>query len=269
MEWLIGLSDALYLLLNGLSGRSWLLDSLIALPIDNPLVKAGPVGAAFVYAWHSGGDEAQTKRRRSVLLVTIGALALVLAATKTIGGGVFLPRPFVQAETAWHLEEGRLAESPVLAYRAPHEGSAKARAEALAKGDIAANDLSSFPSDHAGFFVALALGIFLACRRAGTPALAWTFVAILLPRIVTGMHSPLDIAAGAAIGAGILLAVQRVAGFAWARRAVEPVSAWTMRHGAVAAAMLFLVAFEATSALENVRSLAGTAGDIVHGVLGA
>jgi membrane-associated phospholipid phosphatase len=269
MDVIVAISDWLYLLLNGVAGRSWLLDALIALPIDNPLVKAGPVGAAFVYAWHSGGSEAEAKRRRSILLVTLAALALTLAVTKAVGGGIFLPRPFVQAEQAWHVDGDRLVESPRLPYRTPHEGSAKARAEALERGEVARNDLYSFPSDHAGFFVALALGIFLACRRAGRVALAWTLGAILLPRIVTGMHAPLDIAGGAAIGAGLLLAAQWLARLRWPSRAVEPVSAWTLRHGAVAAGLLFLVAFEATSALENVRSLAGTADDIVQGVLGA
>ena len=268
MSAVLALNDWLFALLNGLSGRSWMLDALIALPVDNPLVKAGPVGAAFVYAWHSGGGEAETRRRRSILLVTVAALGLVLAATKTIGGGTFLPRPFVQAEQSWHLDDGRLVESPRVAYRAPLEGSAKDRQQALERGDVVENDLASFPSDHAGFFVALALGIFLACRRAGALALAWTLLAILLPRIITGMHSPLDIAAGGAIGAAVLLAAQWLAARRWPSRAVEPVSAWTQRHAAVAAALLFLVAFEATSALENVRSLAGTAGDIVGGVFG-
>ncbi|HEY0113259.1 MAG TPA: phosphatase PAP2 family protein [Allosphingosinicella sp.] len=269
LAFLQGVSDWLYLLLNGLSGRSWLLDSLIALPVDNPLVKAGPIGAAFVYAWHSGRDEAEAKRRRAILLVTVGSLILVLTATKTIGQSVFLPRPFVHSQTAWHLSDGKLVESPVLPYRGPQEGSAKARHEDLARGEIAENDLSSFPSDHAGFFVALALGIFLACGPAGAAALGWTLVAVLLPRIITGMHSPLDIAGGGAIGAVILLGTQWLARRHWPARMVEPLSAWTLRHGAIAAALLFLVAFEATNALENVRDLAGTAGDIVGGITGA
>src|SRR3712207_6925952 len=48
-----------------------LVDTLVSLPLDNNLVKAGPIGACFVYAWWSGGDEAETRRRRSTLLVTV------------------------------------------------------------------------------------------------------------------------------------------------------------------------------------------------------
>jgi membrane-associated phospholipid phosphatase len=206
MDSIVRLSDWLYLLLNGLAGRSWLLDTIVALPLDNALVKAGPIGACFVYAWWSGGDEADSRRRRSTLLVTIASLLFVMAATKTIADGIFLPRPFVHAQQAWHLEEGKLVETPRLAYREPLNGGASNRYRALARGEIEQNDLYSFPSDHAGFFVALALGIFLASRRAGALALGWTLAAILLPRIVTGMHSPLDIAVGAGIGALVLLA---------------------------------------------------------------
>ena len=84
MDLIVRLSDWLYLLLNGLSGRSWLLDTLISLPLDNNLVKAGPIGACFVYAWWSGGGEADTRRRRATLLVTIASLLFVMASTKTI-----------------------------------------------------------------------------------------------------------------------------------------------------------------------------------------
>jgi len=268
MDLIVRLSDWLYLLLNGLAGRSWMLDTIVSLPLDNNLVKAGPIGACFVYAWWSGRDETDTSRRRATLLVTIASLLLVMAATKTIADGYFQPRPFVHAQQAWHLEDGKLVETEKLAYREPLNGGVRNRYRALQRGEIEQNDLGSFPSDHAGFFFALSLGIFLASRRAGAIALAWTGAAILLPRIVTGMHSPLDIAVGAGIGAGVLLAVQFVA-----RRtqqwALEPLAGWTLRHEALAAALLFFVAFESTNVLTNVRDLAGTGEAIVEHVAGS
>jgi undecaprenyl-diphosphatase len=268
VELLIRLSDWLYLALNALAGRSWLADTLISLPLDNNLVKAGPIGACFVYAWWSGSGEAETRRRRMSLLVTIASLLFVMATTKTLAHQVFQPRPFVHAQQAWHLEDGRLVESGKLAYREPLNGNVRSRYEALKRGDIEQNDLVSFPSDHAGFFFALALGIFLASRRAGAVALGWTAVAVLLPRIVTGMHSPLDIAAGAAIGGAVLVL------FHWAARragqwALEPLAGWTLRNEALAAALLFFVAFESTNVLTNVRDLAGTGESIVGHVAGS
>lgn len=268
MDLIVRLSDWIYLALNGLAGRSWLLDTIVSLPLDNALVKAGPIGACFVYAWWSGGDEADTSRRRATLLVTIASLLFVMAATKTIADGIFQPRPFVHAQQAWHLEDGKLVESERLAYREPLNGAVRNRYRALTRGEIEQNDLYSFPSDHAGFFFALSLGIFLASRRAGAVALAWTVAAILLPRIVTGMHSPLDIAVGAGIGAAVLLAIQFVAR-STRQWALEPLAGWTLRHEALAAALLFFVAFESANVLTNVRDLAGTGEEIVDHVAGS
>lgn len=268
MEAIVRLSDWLYLLLNGLAGRSWLLDTMISLPLDNNLVKAGPIGACFVYAWWSGGDEADTRRRRSTLLVTVASLLFAMVATKTIADGIFQPRPFVHAQQAWHLEDGRLVETARLPYRTPLNGGVANRYRALERGEIERNDLGSFPSDHAGFFFALSLGIFLASRRAGAVALAWTVAAILLPRIVTGMHSPLDIVVGGAVGGAVLLALlfaaRRIGGWA-----LEPMAGWTIRNEALAAALLFFVAFESTNVLTNVRDLAGTGEEIVDHVAGS
>jgi membrane-associated phospholipid phosphatase len=267
MEPIIRLSDWLYLLLNGMAGRSWLLDTILSLPLDNNLVKAGPIGACFVYAWWAGRDEPDTRRRRATLLVTMASLLFVMAATKILADGYFQPRPFVHAQQAWHLEDGRLVETEKLAYREPLSGGVRNRYRALKRGEIEPNDLGSFPSDHAGFFIALSLGIFLASRRAGALALGWTGAAILLPRIVTGMHSPLDIVAGAGIGAGLLLAIQ-LAARRTRRWALEPLAGWTLRHEALAAALLFFVAFESTNVLTNVRDLAGTGEAIVDHVAG-
>lgn len=268
MDPIVRLSDWLYVLLNGLAGRSWLLDTLITLPLDNNLVKAGPIGACFVYAWWSSRDEIELRQRRATLLVTIASLLFVMATTKTLGDRIFQPRPFVHAQQAWHIEEGELVETRRLAYRQPLAGQVRKRSESLARGDIDSNDLASFPSDHAGFFLALSLGIFLAARRAGAVALAWTAVVVLLPRIVTGMHSPLDIAAGAGIGAAILLAVQFVARRTQ-RWALEPLAGWTVRHEALAAAILFFVIVESAETLVEVRELAGTGVDIIEYVAGA
>lgn len=265
-ESLLGASDALYLLLNGLAGRSWLFDSLVALAIDNNLVKAGPVAAAFFYAWQSGKDGARL-RARCVLLVTLAALPLVLAATKITADSIFLPRPFIQSQQTWHLEEGRLVEAPPLAYRAPQEGFSHGRFERLRQGEIEENDLASFPSDHAAFYFALTLGILLASRAAGLFAVGWTLIVICGSRMITGTHSPLDIVAGLAIGAAVLLPMYFLAR-RFTARLFEGVAAWTERHSALASAGLFLILFEVANTLENIREVLRTAKKIAERVLG-
>ncbi|ORC47930.1 phosphoesterase [Burkholderia sp. A27] len=59
---------------------------------------------------------------------------------------------------------------------------------------------SSFPSDHAMLWTAIATGIFLINRRVGTLALLYTAVFICLPRVYLGLHYPTDVLAGMALG---------------------------------------------------------------------
>lgn len=262
---LAALSDGLYLALNGLSGRSWLFDALVALAIDNNLVKAAPVAAAFVFAWYRrGGDR---RRARRALLATLASLLFVLVATKSIADAVFLPRPFILSEPTWQLEEGELVESPRLAYRMPREGFSHGRYERLRQGEIEDNDLASFPSDHAAFYFALALGIFFASRRAGAFALAWTLIVICGSRIVTGTHSPLDIGAGIAIGGAIVSDVWLLAD-KWLRRPFDAAGRWTMLWPGLSGALLFLAMFEAANTLENARDGARAAKKIVERAVG-
>jgi len=59
---------------------------------------------------------------------------------------------------------------------------------------------SSFPSDHAALFFALATGVYLTSRRLGWLMYLYTAVVIALPRVYLGIHYPSDILAGALLG---------------------------------------------------------------------
>jgi undecaprenyl-diphosphatase len=65
---------------------------------------------------------------------------------------------------------------------------------------------SSFPSDHAVLYFAIAIGVFAASRRIGLLSIFYTLVFIGLPRIYTGYHYPTDILGGFAIGGCLMWA---------------------------------------------------------------
>ncbi|HEX7970227.1 MAG TPA: phosphatase PAP2 family protein, partial [Stellaceae bacterium] len=65
---------------------------------------------------------------------------------------------------------------------------------------------SSFPSDHAVVFFALATAIWARYRLLGAFTYAWITLLALLPRLYTGLHYPSDLIAGAAIGTLVMAA---------------------------------------------------------------
>ena len=193
-------------------------------------------------------------RKRKILLLTLLASVFVIATTKTISKTVFLPRPFIQSQKAFHLEGDQLIESRKLLFRVPLDNESQKSFQALQKGDVFQNDLGSFPSDHAGFYLTLAVGIWLASRRAGTIAIIWTLFVIMGSRVIAGQHSPLDVMVGGGIGIAILMLVQLVVGkgFRWL---LDPLTNWTLRHQALSSALVFIIIFEAANTFQNLRPL--------------
>ena len=265
--WLMGLNDQLSLAINSVAGRSWMFDSLVALFLDNDLAKAGVIGCCFLAAWYSGKGIAATNRRK-ILLTTIVAAVCVIAITKTLSKTVFLPRPAIQSQRLYKLEGDQLTEMKRMPVRTPLDEESQKEHLELVSGNLEANDLGSFPSDHAGFFLVISFGIWLASRRLGWVALGWTLLVILAGKMISAQHTPLDIAAGAFVA----LAVLAVLRFLAARRFVDGllagISQLTIRHGALSSALIFAIVFEMSSTLVHVRQFAGLLGAVRRHVLG-
>jgi membrane-associated phospholipid phosphatase len=264
MNFLQALDDRLYILINSLTGHWALLDAFAGLPGQSNLVKAGPVGAALMFAWFSR-QPSDLERRRSILLVTLISLGLIVAITKTMGQSIFIPRPLVRSLPMLELEGQKFVPAAPLASREPLTGGDRERFEALQEGSVTANDLSAFPSDHAAFFFPLALGILIACRRAGIFAMAWTVVVILLTRVMSGMHSPIDVVAGAGIGTAVLLIMMFVAR-RWLTRLIDSVVAWTMRNEGWAAALLFPIAYAVVNVLDDLKAIGNAFLPLIKGL---
>jgi undecaprenyl-diphosphatase len=113
---------------------------------------------------------------------------------------------------------------------------------------------SSFPSDHAAVFFALATSIFFAWRAAGILALCHVFFFICLPRIYLGYHYPTDILTGALIGIGLTCISLLVV----VRKTVERVAnSWLEASPGSFYACMFVMAFQISTLFEPLR-------DVVH-----
>ena len=250
------LNDRLLLLVNSLAGRSWLFDSVVAFFQDNDLAKAGVIGCCFLAAWYGGKTANGTIDKRKILMATLVAAVFVIGTTKVLSHTIFLPRPAVESRKIYHLEGDQLVLMKRVPLRIPLDESSQKDHRDLLSGDVQANDLGSFPSDHAGFFIAISLGIWLASRRLGWIALGWTVSVILMGKMISGQHTPLDIAAGAAVAVAEVSIIQ----FAARRqlnRLLDKASGWTLRYSALSSALVFAVAFEMASTLVHVRAFLG------------
>ena len=266
-SWFLNLNDQLLLRINSIAGHSWLFDSVVAFFLDNDLAKAGVIGCCFLAAWYGGKPAAATARRK-ILLTTLMAAVCVIGTTKIISKTVFLPRPEVQSRKLFKLENDQLVEMKRMPVRVPLDEESQKDYRALLSGDVQTNDLGSFPSDHAGFFLVISLGIWLAARRLGWLALGWTVFVILSGKMISAQHTPLDVAAGGAVAVIILAMFRFVAARRWFDRVLESVSQLTIRHSALSSAFIFAVAFEMSSTMVHVREFLGLLAAVKHHGLG-
>lgn len=249
----------LFQFLNSLAGHSWWVDSVISLTLANDLLKSALIGACFFGAWYAGKNTDETRTCRRKLLVSLVSAALTLTTTTLISHRVLYPRPYLQAHKVYELKQNQLREMPKLAFHQPLDNRSMERERALQCGNVPPTDLGSFPSDHAGFFVCLSLGIWTASRRFGSIALAWTFLVILLAKLVNGLHMPIEIAVGCLIAALWLYFCEyfsRIVGDRHLNRVVN----WTTQYPSLTSAALFIAVFEIASSMDHVKALLSAVG---------
>jgi len=251
---LTNLNDQILAGMNGMAGRSWFFDSVVGLTQDNDLIKAGLIGCCFFAAWYSGKTLEDTRARRKVLLMTLVAAVCVLATTKGLSHTIFLPRPAIESQKIYHLSDDTLVAMKRMNVRVPLDEESQKDHRDLLNGDVKTNDLGSFPSDHAGFFLAISLGIFLASRRIGVVAVGWTVFVILAGKMIQAEHAPVDIAAGAAV-AITELSMLRLAARTRLGSILDKISLWTFKYSALSSALLFAIVFEISSTLFHIRAL--------------
>lgn len=150
-----------------------ILDRLAGQEESNYLFK-GEIGfVLYWYLWFKGGPD-QERRRRAVIAIMIAAILSIIVARTIAFISPFRLRPNYDP-TLVHPS-----------YSIP------------LVPDI--ENWSSFPSDTAAYFFALAFGLAYLLRRFAIPILLYTAAWVCLPRMYLGLHYASDIVAGIAIG---------------------------------------------------------------------
>jgi len=156
--------------INGFAHRSIRFDGFVTWLSDNNLLKGGVVIGIVWWLWFQNED---VRRMREALLAAMIASFPALAVARVL---------------SWVISRARPLNETRYLFRVPYGGTAKWEGA------------SSFPSDHAVLFFALATGIFFASRRTGWFVFIYVSTVICLPRLFLAEHYATDILGGAAIG---------------------------------------------------------------------
>jgi len=222
------LDDAIVLAMNSMVGRSSRFDSWSVFVSDSSLLKGAVFVSIIWWYWFRPGDPAVIRRTREHLVATLasGVFAIVVARALAL----LLPfriRPLNAVALHFRLPDGADPADWV--------------------------DWSSFPSDHAVIFAAVAAGICFLSRTVGAMTFLYFLLVIAFPRVYLGVHYPSDVFAGALLGAGIGLAFQ-----------VTPIRKWLaeypLRCEKTAASLFyvcfFLLSFQLATMFDSLRDVA-------------
>ncbi len=212
--------------LNGFARHSVFFDTLVTMISGDDLLKGGVVVALIWGAWFRPSTQ-QRENRRFLIFGIVACLVSVIIARGLAHELPFRERPFA---------------NPTLHFQTPYGHSE----EDLIKW-------SSFPSDHAAAFFALAISILFAWRAAGIVAMFYVFIVICLPRLYLGFHHPTDLLAGAFIGLGIA----SLAHIAVLRRKIGENAEWWLEQSPTSFyACFFILTFQIATIFESTREIA-------------
>lgn len=168
----------------------------------------------------------------SAMLASCVGEVIALALAKLMP---FRLRPFLQEDLAMHVPQGLRDLAPRMM------------------------EQSSFPSDHAVLFFAMATGLLLVNRRAGWLAYAYVATVIALPRLYLGLHFASDILVGGMIGVIVVLVGVRLMADSAPMRWL---AAQTFERPVLVNPVLMLITFQIATMLSDMRDFADLAGHL-------
>jgi undecaprenyl-diphosphatase len=226
--WANFLDRSIEMHLNRFANRWPMFDSLMLQFAERNLLKGAPIVFLCWAAFFKKADAGESPDNNRAKLVSVVPLAIASVVSARILAKIlpFRERPF---------------RAEALHFQLPHGMST-----------LRLYSWSSFPSDHAVLFTALAVGVFYVSRRMGLLAFMYVALFIMGPRMYLGIHWPIDLLAGAAMGIVFAAAANirpyREFVWRWAQKA------WQFSPGIVAAS-IFLLSYEITVLFDGPISL--------------
>ena len=162
-------------------GKYRFIDSIIAFIARNNFFKGGLLLIVFWWLWFPPNNQDTKERRIKIILTLFSGFVAILAGRILVLCLPFRVRPLNNPELHLNLPYG--------------------------SENINLDKLSSFPSDHAVMFFAIATGLLLIARKAGILAFIYTLFFITFARVYLCFHYATDVLAGAAIGVVISLVI--------------------------------------------------------------
>jgi undecaprenyl-diphosphatase len=114
---------------------------------------------------------------------------------------------------------------------------------------------SSFPSDHAMLWCAVATGVLVASRGLGMLALAYALLAICTARVLVGLHYPTDVLGGATLG---ILTSWLLTQPGYRRWIAAPFLIFSERYRGLFHVGMFLLSFGLITNFDEIRTVASS-----------
>jgi undecaprenyl-diphosphatase len=220
--------------LNGFFARSKIFDSAINIIADNDLVKGGAVVSILWYFWFQNNKKISFISGR-IIGGLISSIVSVIVARLLALSLPYRVRPYL---------------NPDMKFFHPFEKSVKPL-----------ESWSSFPSDHAAMFFALATCIFLISRKVGILTYLYVIFLVCFPRVYLGYHYPTDLLVGGLIGVVVTLIFSNQR---FIKSTDIKAEQFRSKYPGLFYALLFLLTFQVANLFFESREILGYLLSLIH-----